>query len=86
MSQIDGIYDEFGYLPASLNLCAQMAFMKTLIAWTVSKENFKPNPDAYFQQHLYLGAFLTIPFPGNDHCINPDQAAEKYYLDYGPLF
>jgi hypothetical protein len=32
-----------------------------------------------------LGAFLTVPFPGNDHTINPDSVIEKYYLDYGPL-
>jgi hypothetical protein len=85
MSQVDGIYDEFGYMPSSLNLCAQMAFLKPIIAWTASRENLMPNPDAYFQHHLYLGAFLTVPYPGNDHCIIPDAWAEKYYADYGLL-
>ena len=86
MAHIDGIYDEFGYVPSSLNLCAQMAFMKPIIAWTASKENLQADPDAYIQRHLYLGAFLTIPYPGNDHCITPDAWAEKYYSDYGMLF
>ncbi|SEO32937.1 hypothetical protein SAMN05192574_10790 [Mucilaginibacter gossypiicola] len=85
MAHIDGIYDEFGYMASSLNLCAQMAFFKPIIAWTASKENLMPDPDAYFQRHLYLGAFLTAPYPGNDHCIQPDAWAEKYYTDYGPL-
>jgi hypothetical protein len=85
MEQVDGIYDEFGYLPSSLNLCAQMALLKTIIAWTASKDNLAPDPDAYFQRHLYLGAFLTVPYPGNDHCISPDTMAERYYTDYGRL-
>ncbi|MDR3697444.1 hypothetical protein [Mucilaginibacter sp.] len=85
MEQVDGIYDEFGYLPSSLNLCAQMALLKPIIAWTASKDNLAPDPDAYFQRHLYLGAFLTVPYPGNDHCITPDTGAEKYYTDYGRL-
>jgi hypothetical protein len=83
MKEMDGIYDEFGNNPHSLNLCAQMAMFKPIIAWTISKDDFKPNPDAYFQHHLYMGAFLTVPFPGNDHTINPDSSIEKYYLDYG---
>ena len=85
LAHIDGIYDEFGYVPFSLNLCAQMALFKPIIAWTASKENLMPDPDAFFQRHLYLGAFLTVPYPGNDHCIEPDAWAEKYYIDYGML-
>ena len=46
----------------------------------------EPEPDAYFQRHLYLGGYPTAPYPGNNHCIKPGNArAEKYYLDYGPL-
>lgn len=86
MEQIDGIYDEFGNNPSSLNLCTQLALFKPIIAWTISKNDFQPNPDAYFQHHLYLGAFLTVPFPGNDHTITPDTAIEKFYLDYGEMF
>jgi hypothetical protein len=86
MNEIDGFYDEYGNYPNSLNLCAQMAMFKPTIAWTTSKADFKPDPDAYFQHHLYMGAFLTVPFPGNDHTINPDSSIEKFYLDYGPMF
>jgi len=86
LQHIDGIYDEFGYLPYSLNLCAQMAFFKPIIAWTYSKDNLQPDPDAYFQHHIYMGAFVTVPFPGNDHCITPDKWADKYYADYGLFF
>ena len=85
LKEVDGIYDEFGNNPQSLNLCAQMAMFKPIIAWTISINDFKPNPDAYFQQHLYMGAFLTVPFPGNDHTINPDPAIENFYLDYGSM-
>ncbi len=86
MQQIDGIYDEFGNVPNSLNSCAQLAMFKPIIAWTIDTANFKPNPDAYFQHHLYLGSFITVPFPGNDHTIKPNAFIEKYYEDYGPLF
>jgi hypothetical protein len=85
MQHIDGIYDEYGNLATSLNLCAQLALRKPLIAWTASREDLMLDPDAYFQRHLYLGAFLTVPFPGNDHCILPDPEVEQYYLDYGPM-
>ena len=47
--------------------------------------SLKPDPDAYFQRHLYLGAFPTAPFPGNDHTILPEPQVDQYYLDYGPL-
>ncbi len=86
MKEMDGFYDEYGNFPHSLNLCAQMAMFKPIIAWTTGKADFKPDPDAYFQHHLYMGAFLTVPFPGNDHTINPDSSIEKFYLDYGPMF
>ena len=86
MQHIDGIYDEYGNFPSSINLCAQMAFLKPIIAWTRNKEDLLPNPDAYLQRYLYLGSFLTIPFPGNDHTITPDAGVEQTYLAYGPLF
>jgi len=85
MNQMDGIWDEYGQVSTSLNLCAWMATHKPIIAWTSSIKDFKPNPDAYFQHHLYLGAFPTAPFPQNDHTINPDPVIESFYLDYGPL-
>jgi hypothetical protein len=87
----DGIYDEFGHHPHSLNLCAMLAVRKPVIAWTVGLEQLRGtnqlhiNPDAYFQRHLYMGAYLTVPFPGNHHSILPSDSLEKYYFDYGPL-
>jgi hypothetical protein len=85
MQHIDGFYDEYGQYPACLNLTTQLGMFKPVVAWTVNAADFLPNPDACFQRHLYMGAFLTVPFPGNDHTINPDPVIEKYYLDYGPL-
>lgn len=85
MQEIDGIYDEFGQNWQSLNLCSQLATHRPMIAWTASPADFKPNPDAYFQTHLYIGAFLTAPIQGNDHTIKPDTAIEKYYFDYGQM-
>jgi len=82
---IDGFYDEYGNYPASLSLSAQLALNKPLMSWTTGKTDFLPNPDSYFQHHLYLGAFLTAPFPGNDHTILPDEDTEKLYLEYGFL-
>ena len=86
LEQIDAIYDEYGQIPLSLNRSAMMTFRKPLVAWTASVNDFKPDPDTYIQRHLYLGAFLTVPFPGNDHTILPDPEIEKYYLDYGDMF
>lgn len=86
MEHIDAVYDEYGQLPYSLNRSAFLTLKKPLVAWTVSPEHFKPDADDYFQRHLYLGAFLTIPYPGNDHTILPDPNIEAYYMDYGDLF
>ncbi|CAL1518894.1 hypothetical protein MMC2321_02639 [Chitinophaga sp. MM2321] len=85
MEEIDGIYDEFGQHWQSLNLCSQLATHRPMIAWTASPADFKPNPDVYFQAHLYMGVFLTAPVQGNDHTIKPDAAIEEYYLDYGQM-
>ena len=32
-----------------------------------------------------MGVYPTAPYPGNNHCIQPNAWAERYYLDYGPL-
>jgi hypothetical protein len=37
------------------------------------------------QRHLHLGVFPTAPYPNNNHCINPEPAADQLYIDYGPL-
>ena len=86
LKQIDGIYNEFGNVGFNLNMSAFLSLRKTLLAWTASVQDLKADPDRYLQHHLYMGAFPTAPFPGNDHTIEPDPWAEKYYLDYGPLF
>lgn len=86
MEHLDAVYDEYGQLPYSLNRSALLTFKKPLVAWTVSPDNFTPSPDQYLQRYLYLGAFLTIPYPGNDHTILPDKDIESFYLDYGEMF
>jgi hypothetical protein len=81
--QVDGIYDEFGNVPAVLNGAALVCIHKPLLAWT---SNDDPLSDAFFQRHLYLGAFPTAPYPLNNHCIQPSPERDRWYLDYGPLF
>ena len=85
LRDIDGFYDEFGHLPPSFNLTALLAVRRPYLAWTPDSATLRPDPDGYMQRHLYLGAFPTAPYPGNDHTILPDAWAERYYLDYGPL-
>jgi hypothetical protein len=86
MRYVDGIYDEHGNWPFCLNSSAFLALRRPLVSWTPDNDTLKPDPDAYFQRHLYLGAFPTIPVPGNDHTIVPDEWNEPLYLAYGPLF
>lgn len=85
MCDVDGIYDEFGHLGSCLNASTFMALRKPMIAWTSAEDNLRPDPDTFFQRHLYMGAFPTAPVPDNDHTINPSAFAEKWYLDYGPM-
>ncbi len=86
LKHIDGIYDEYGNYPYSINYSSYMGIKKPLVMWTTSTADFKPDPDAYFQRHLYVGAFMTIPFPGNDHTIQMDGKVEDIYIEYAPLF
>jgi hypothetical protein len=81
--ELDGVYDEFGNQPAVLNGAAFLCLHKPLLAWT---SNDDPLSDAFFQRHLYLGAFPTAPYPLNNHCIQPSPERDRWYLDYGPLF
>jgi hypothetical protein len=82
---LDGVYDEFGDYPSSLNLCALLAVHKPIIGWTRSINTLRPDPDALFQRHLHLGVFPTVPMPGADHTIPEDRWVDQCYLDYGPL-
>ncbi|MBN2581354.1 MAG: chitobiase/beta-hexosaminidase C-terminal domain-containing protein [Pirellulales bacterium] len=83
--RVDGFYDEHGQYPHSLNTCSILALNKPYMAWTLQLEDLDKDPDAYFQRHLHLGAYLTAPVPGNDHTILPDPKRDQYFFDYGPL-
>jgi hypothetical protein len=85
MRHVDGIYHEFGHDGRELNGTALQCVFKPALAWTPDENALKPDPDAYFQRHLYLGVFPTAPLPANDHTINPSAWADPWYLDYGPL-
>lgn len=85
LKDLDGFYDEFGHIPPSFNLTALQAVRRPYLAWTPDVGTLRHDPDAYLQRHLYMGAFPTAPYPGNDHTILPDDWAERYYMDYGPL-
>ncbi|MFZ1932178.1 MAG: FN3 associated domain-containing protein [Thermoguttaceae bacterium] len=85
MRQLDGLYDEHGQHPHSINTCSLLALRKPYIAWTWELDDIKKNPDAYIQRHLYLGAFLTAPVPNNDHTILPDAKLDRLFFDYGPM-
>jgi hypothetical protein len=82
---MDGIYDEFGQVGLSMNLCSFLALRKPIMAWTIVTPELKQAPDAYFQRHLHMGAFLTAPLPGNDHTILPSDGMDQHYFDYGRL-
>jgi hypothetical protein len=85
MRDVDGFYDEQGDNGYDLNGSSLLALRKPAIMWTHSNDWIKPDPDSYFQRHLYMGAFPSAPFPGNDHMIQPDPKTDRWYLDYGPL-
>jgi hypothetical protein len=85
LRHIDGVYDEFGQMGHSMNLCALLALRKPIMAWTIMTPEFKHAPDAYFQRHLHMGAYLTAPLPGNDHTILPSPEVDRFYFDYGPM-
>ena len=85
MPEVDGIFDEMGYYGFNLNQDSFMGVLKPVIVWTFDKAQLQPDPDAFFQRHLFLGAFPMVPYPENDHSILPDEWAERFYMDYGPL-
>ena len=85
MREVDGIFDEDGFFGFNLNQDAFVGVRKPVIAWTSDKTQLQPNPDEFFQRHLFLGAFPMVPYPENDHSILPDEWAERQYMDYGPL-
>jgi hypothetical protein len=85
LRDVDGIFDEFTYMPTSLNTTSLLGLRKPMLGWTSKADDLRPDPDAYFQRHLHLGVFPMAPFPGNDHSIAPGEWVDRQYLDYGPL-
>ena len=83
--ELDGIFTEFGNNGNALNASALLGTRKPVVAWTYNDTLRQPNPDAFMQRHLHLGAFPTAPYPYNNHCITPEPKADQLYLDYGPL-
>lgn len=85
MRHVDGFYDEHAHFPFNLNTSAFLALRKPLVCWTPEEDPLMPDPDSYFQRHLYLGAFPTVPYTGNDHTVLPSEENERHYLAYGPM-
>jgi hypothetical protein len=85
MRGVDGIFDEMGYCGFNLNQDSFLGVLRPVIAWTLDKSMLQPDPDAFFQRHLFMGAFPMVPYPENDHSILPNEWAERFYMDYGPL-
>ena len=54
--------------------------------WVFGKDNPNPEADAFLQKYVYLGLFPMAPFPQSDHAIMPSPIADRFYLDYGPMF
>jgi hypothetical protein len=88
MREVDGFFGEtwptqHGY--TCLNGTGFLALRKPGIVWTDNASTLNPDPDAYFQRHLHMGAYPMAPYPKNDHSITPDPEADSKYLEYGPL-
>ena len=82
---VDGVYNEMGVSGPSLNASALMCLRKPALEWTVGRNLHEPDPDAFMQRHLLLGAYPTAPYPWNNHCLKPEEHGDQVYLDYGPL-
>ena len=85
LGHVDGIFDEFTYTGAPLNLTALLTLRKPALGWTDNEAALKPDPDAFFQRYLHMGVYPMAPFPGNDHSLRPSAWVDRQYLDYGPL-
>jgi autotransporter-associated beta strand protein len=86
-SQLDGVFNEYGYYGHALNGSCLIAIHKPAIMWTLNPSTVlsDPDPDDYFQRHLYMGAYPMAPDPYENHSITPNPITDQYYLDYGPL-
>jgi hypothetical protein len=56
------------------------------VGWVFGENSSTAEADAFLQKFLYLGLFPMAPFPQNDHSLMPSPAADRIYLDYGPMF
>jgi hypothetical protein len=83
--ELDGIFTEFGNHGNALNASALLGLRKPVVAWTYNQTLQEPDPDSFMQRHLYMGCFPTAPYPHNNHCIEPEPAADQLYQDYGQL-
>ncbi len=86
VKQVDGIFDEFGDVAASINTNALLCVNKPLLGWCHNKGSIGKDFDAFMQKHLHLGMYPMAPFPANDHAILPDPEVDQLYLDYGVMF
>jgi hypothetical protein len=85
MRHVDGA-DSEGDMGPNLNAIGLLCVRKPAVLWTYAAADLKPNPNGYFQRHLYMGVYPYVPYLWNNHAIQPDAWADKYYLEYGPLF
>ena len=86
LNEVDGIYDEFTYAGAPLNLSAFLSVEKPALGWTDKAATVKKEgADNFFQKYLYMGVFPMCPYPANDHSIMPDSLVDSYYREYAPL-
>lgn len=84
MKNVDGFYDEFGDNNAKMMVTSLLSLGgKPAVAWN---HDTTTNLDNFLQRHLFWGINPTVPFPDNDHCINPSPQLDSVYEDYGPLF
>ncbi|KRF42979.1 hypothetical protein [Paenibacillus sp. Soil787] len=82
---VDGIFDEFTYAAAALNLSAMLGLFKPVLGWIAHAGQVMPDYDVFFQRFLYMGVFPMAPFPGNDHSLLPSPEVDEAFLAYGPL-
>lgn len=86
IKQVDGIFDEFGDVAASINANAFLCVNKPLLGWCHNKASIGDDFDAFMQKYLHLGMYPMAPFPANDHALLPDNEVDQLYLDYGKMF
>jgi hypothetical protein len=85
MLHVDGIFDEFTYAAAALNLSAMLGLFKPVLGWIAHSGQVLPDYHQFFQRFLFMGVFPMAPFPGNDHSLLPSPDIDQAFLDYGPL-